>query len=211
MSLPIQIKNGIGTGHLAEVTEQHALKVTGINSSSSSQSSTELTLFKQLREFFTELGGASDDLNIDGSTTSKEFTIEAETGKTKWVTGVRILLYDTEMELDTNDFRRFGSATAVSTPLTNGIEFYATQGGIQTNYFVDPITTIGDFMNYADKYTNFINAVSNQDDFLSFDFNFDVPIVLPEGSSDKLSITINDDLTDVFFFKSIARGYQELI
>jgi hypothetical protein len=209
MALDTHIKDGEGTGYKAGVTNKHALKVTVLELSTQDLSADELTARKNFRGFLSNSSG-STDLNVNGSSTSVLFKMSAVSDATRWISGVRVLMNDVNLELDTNDFRRFGTATAVSTPLTNGLELYIEQGGIRTDLFVTPITTIGQFMDYADRYVNFINAVGTQEDFLSFDFDFDVSVALPPGSLDFVAMNVQDDLTNIDLFKVIARGRQEV-
>jgi len=152
-------------------------------------------------------------MNVDGSVTPVEFVVQASSSRTKWVTAVRLLLNGVYLEIDTNDFRRFGSCTAGATPLVNGVEMFADQGGIITHFFASPVQVIGEFLNYADDFTNLKNSISATSDFLELRFKFDTPVVLTEGSTDRLVVKIADDLTDASFtlFNALARGYQELI
>jgi hypothetical protein len=209
MGLFSRIRDGEGSNRTAGVTTEHALKVALVEQAANTIPVAQLIRQKQLRAFLLN-SSSSKDLNVDGSVTPVEFALEGEEGSTKWVLRLRILLNDVNMEINTNDFRRFGTATAAATPLTNGIEFFTEQEGTVTDFVAEPITTIGEFMNYASEYTNFVNSVGTQEDFLSFDFAFDVPIVLPAGASDRIVCRINDDLTDVDLFQILAFGYQEL-
>ena len=205
-----RIRDGEGTKRSAGVTTKHALKVSVLELSAAEQSNADLTSSKMYRGYLENSLG-SDDLNIDASVTPVLFKVGATSDATRWLTSVRVLFNGANMEIHTNDFRRFGLCTAVNTPLTNGIELYVLQGTVQTNLFVTPITTIGQFMDYADSYTNFINAIDNQSDFLSFDFIFEVPVVLPPGAPDYIAVKVADDLTNLDVFKVVARGYQETI
>jgi hypothetical protein len=85
------------------------------------------------------------------------------------------------------------------------------QGGVQTNFFINPITRTGEFMDYADDFTNLANSVTAQEDFLSFDFVFDGEVILIPGSGDAVSLTVNDDLTNLSLFRAVARGFQEVL
>jgi hypothetical protein len=208
--IKVRILDGEGSGRHPGVTEEHALKVAVVTQSAHTIPTEELIRQKVLREFLAEPAGSSTDLNVDGSVTPVEFVITAVPGVTKWVTGLRILLNGVNMEMDTNDFRRFGAATASQTPLTNGIEMFVEQVGSTSQFYVDPIQTMGQFLDYADRFTNIVNAVSTQSDFLSFDFDFDVPVVLPPGTTDKVAVKVSDDLTAIDLFKVIARGYREI-
>jgi len=208
MSLPTKIVDGIGRGHECGVTAQNALRVAVVTTSAADQTLEELTQRRLYRGFLRDAGG-SNDLTIDGSTTSVEFYLAAESGVTRWITSVRVLLNDTGMEINTADFRDFGSGH--TSGLTNGLQFWVEQAGAQTDLFIDPIKTIGGFMDFADSYVNFVNAIGSQEDFLSFDFNFEVPIVLPPDSQDRIVIKVRDNLVSVDLFTVIARGYQESV
>lgn len=210
MAVGYFVLDGEGSKRKAGVTVKHALKVSVLELSSAEQSEDELTAKKNYRGFLLNTGG-SGDMNVDGSSTPVLFKQSSISTATRWLSGVRLLFNGTNMEIQTNDFRRFGNATAQQTPLTNGVELFLIQGGIQTNLFITPITTIGQFMDYADSITNFVNAVSTQSDFLSFDFSFDVPLVLPPGSQDYVAVKVSDDLTNIDLFKGIVRGYQETL
>jgi hypothetical protein len=209
MALHARIRDGEGSNRTAGVTEEHAVKVALVEQSANSIPLEQLIRQKQLRTFLTN-SSSSKDLNVDGSATPVEFSLEGEEGSTKWILRLRVLLNDVNMEIATNDFRRFGTATAASTPLTNGIEFFTEQSGVVTDFVAESVKTIGEFMNYASDFVNFVNSVGTQEDFLSFDFTFDVPIVLPAGAADRIVCRVNDDLTDVDLFQILAFGYQEL-
>jgi hypothetical protein len=73
------------------------------------------------------------------------------------------------------------------------------------------VRVIGDFLTYADDFTNLVNSVGTQEDYLAFDFLFEsrAPVVLTEGTLDSITIRINDDLTAIDKQVAIARGYQE--
>lgn len=116
----------------------------------------------------------------------------------------------TNMEMGTNDFRRFGDA-AIAPGLTNGVEFYFVQGGRKIDVFLEPVKNVGRFLDYADDFTNLVNAVSAQSDYLSFDFIFDQPVALPAGSNDKIVFVVNDDLTALDFMQVVVRGWQEFL
>ena len=208
MSVPVEIKDGTN-GVKAHVTEEHALLVTMVDRSGFKTDSGVLTRYKLLHDFLRNSSG-SREMNVDGSSTSVEFYITSDIEKVKYITGTRFILKGTYFEVDTQDFRRFGLATAGSTPLTNGFDLVAYQGGLEVNVFSDTITQMGDFFNDADDYTNLKNSVGSQEDFLSFDFNFTQPIVLAPGTPDKVALTIQDDLTNIDEFRVIVRGYQEV-
>ena len=207
MSINSIIRDGTGTKYAAQVTSDHALKVSPVVISTSDQTITDLTLKKQYRDWLRTTGG-SYEMDVDGSTTPVVFSETAESDKVKWVTSWRLIMNGTALELDTNDFRGFGAAAAAP-GLTNGLQFYFIQGGREIDVFLNPAQKIGDFLDYADGYTNLVNAVTAQSDYLAFDFVFDQPIALPSGSNDKIILQVNDDLTNIDLMRVIVRGWQE--
>lgn len=209
MSIGTIIRDGTGTRYTAHVTRDHALKVSPVTINTLDQTIGELTLKKQYRDWLRTSGG-SENMNVDGSATPVLFEETAEPGKVKWITAWRLVMHNTYMELDTNDFRRFGTA-ATAPGLTNGIEFYFEQSGRHIDVFLESVKTIGDFMQYSDDYVNLINAVASQTDYLHFIFRFDQPVALPAGSNDKIVMSINDDLTSVDLMKVVVRGWQEFL
>ena len=111
----------------------------------------------------------------------------------------------------TKDFRRFGVATAATTPLPNGINLEIRQGGIITQYFTEPVVVCGDFFSYSDNFLNISNAITNTSDYLNVTFDLLEPVVLPDGSTDNVCFVIRDDLTPIDRFQVIASGYYEVL
>jgi len=205
--LKTQIIDGAGTSKTAQVTSDNSLKVSAVPIKIVDQTIEDMTRKKQYRDWLTNSVGSAD-MNVDGSVTPVSFTETAEAGKVKWIDSWRLIMHGTYLELDTNDFRRFGLA-ATAPGLTNGLEFYFVQGGRTINVFLENVKNIGDFMKYADNHTNFINAVSAQEDYLAFDFKFDQTVVLPAGSNDKIVLVVNDNLSSLVYMRCIVRGWQE--
>jgi hypothetical protein len=208
MAISFYIRDGTGSGREAGVTKDHALKVSVIELGASEVSAEILTRKKLFRGYLTDTQG-SNSLNVDGSSTPVQFSVTADVGATRWITGIRYVLHGESLEINTNDFRRFGMA-AIAPGLTNGITIYIEQGGGSTSLFIDPIQSIGDFLPFADDFTNLVNSVDTQKDYLDFEYHFDIPIVLPLASADRIVTEIRDDLTALALFKAIVRGYQEL-
>jgi len=208
MAMPTYLQDP-ATGKRIQVSGDGALRVEIVEGAAVELPVEILTRRKVLRDFLRNTSN-SIDLNVDGSTTNVDFTESADTTKPKWITGARVLFNGNNLEMNTNDFRRFGAATASQTPLNNGLEFFVIQGGLQTDFFIDPIVRMGDFFDYADDYLNIVNAVSAQSDFLYFDFDFDQPIVIPPSTTDRIVMRVKDDLTSIDLFNVIVRGYQEL-
>ena len=212
MSIDSLLRDGTGTRYRAQVNSDHALKVYQAEISLADESEggyESLTRKKQYRDWLRTSGG-SESMLVDGSSTSVLFEETSQADRVKWITSWRLIMNSTEMELETNDFRGFGNA-AGAPGLTNGVQFYFVQGGRQIDVFLEPVQNIGRFLDYADDYTNLVNAVSAQSDYLSFDFIFDQPVALPAGSNDKIVFVVQDDLTALDFAQVVVRGWQEFI
>ena len=215
MSVKTEIKDGRGTGRTANVTSQNALLVSVLPQSSKGIPPDDLASLRQLREFFTDSGG-SEDQRVDGSVTPVEFKVLAAASVTKWITGFRLIVQGQNTDLSTQEFRRYSQTVA---GLTNGVDIETFQGGVTTIFTAaGAVQTMGQYLRYSDDFVNIIAAITPSIDYLHFDFKFDQPVVLAEGSSDAVIIRINDDLTASFGVPSsdtaqfaIARGYQESV
>jgi hypothetical protein len=214
MSVKTRLHDGLGTGRTVSVTPSNALLVQVLPETSKGVPSADLSALKLLQEFFVDSTGSSDQ-RVNGSVTPVEFSVTASASRTKWITGFRIIIEADGFELATADFRDYGNTA--SPGLTNGVQIEAFQGGITTAIAAEPIRNAGDFLNYADDFTNLINAISAQSDYLMFMFEFDTPVVLTEGSTDRLTIRIRDNLITALVSTAtprqyaIARGYQEAL
>ena len=209
MGFPGYIIDGTGSRRKAKVTLDHALLVTNLDRDGFDTEDAVLTRYKLFRSYLLGPAG-SKDMNVNGSSTPVEYSVTSDVGKVLYVTSLRVLLNGTYFELDTQDFRRFGTATTGGSPLTNGLTLNAEQGGIVTPLFAEPIQRTGHFMNYADDFVNLKNSVGAQEDFLSFDFHFESPVVLPESVNDRVVMKVQDDLSTILLFQVAVRGYQEV-
>lgn len=213
MSLRTRIVDGLGTAREVSVTPNNALLVQTLPDTSKGVPPADLSNLRLLQEFFADSLGSSDQ-RVNGSVTPVEFSIAAAASVTKWITGFRFIIEADGFELGTSDFREYGATVA---GLTNGIQIEAFQGGITTSLAPEPIRTAGDFLNYAVRFINFTNAISPQSDYLQIVFEFDKPVVLTEGSSDRLVIRIRDNLVAALVSTAtprqyaLARGYQESV
>lgn len=213
MAVKGEIKDGQGTGRTAAVTPQNALLVSVLPQSSKGIPPDDLASLRQLREFFVNAVGSEDQI-VDGSTTSVEFSVSALTGLTKWITGFRLIVQGQTTDLSSQDFRRYAQTAA---GLTNGVEIEAVQSGATTVITgAGAVQSMGQYLRYADDFVNIVSAISANVDYLHFDFTFDNPVVLAEGSTDRVLIRINDDLTAALSATdsaqfAIARGYKESV
>lgn len=209
MSMLIKIKDGLGKAYKAHVNSRNALRVSIVDSPSDDDLE-NLTTKKLFRGFLADSGGGLG-LNVNGSTTPVDFQLSANSSRLYWITSLRFLFEGNNLELDTNDFRRFGLATNQNAELTNGLQLFVFQGGVQTDIFASPVKTMGQFLSYSDSFLNIKNAITSQSDFLSFDFNFGVPVLIVAGSNDRVVVRVSDNLTAIDSFKVVVRGYQEIL
>lgn len=210
MGLLTQIRDGEGTEQTAGVTESAAVKTVQVPLRSK-DISTELLTARKLYRGFLRNAADSNALNVDGSVVKQDFFVAATTGLTRYIRQARFILNGNNFEMDTQDARRFGTATAGNSPLTNGLSFYAVQGGIRTDIFAEPVRRSIDFMTYMDSFVNLKNTITATSDFLSLDFIFEEPVVLVPSSNDKLILEVADDLTTITLFNVLLRGWQERV
>jgi len=213
MSVKAEILDGLGSGRSANVTAQNAVLVSVLPQTSKGIPPDDLASLRQLREFFVDSSGSSSQI-VDGSTTPVEFKVGAAASITKWITGFRLIIQGQNTDLSSQDFRRYAQSAA---GLSNGVDIEAYQSGVTTVITgAGAVTDMGQFLRYSDDFTNIIAAISANVDYLHFDFKFDQPVVLAEGSADAVIIRINDDLTSSLSAAdsaqfAIARGYQESV
>ena len=214
MSTKGRITDGLGTGRTVSVTPANALLVQVLPATSIGIRDALLSRYRLLSEFFTDGGGSSNQV-VNGAGTPVEFSIRAEPGLTKWITGFRVVIEGNNFELATADFRRYGFILDPGLP--NGIQIEADQGGVITSIANEPVRITGDYLNYANGFTNFINAITAQADYLQFVFRFEQPIVLTAASTDRVIIRIRDNLTLAILSSgtprqyALATGYQESV
>lgn len=215
MSTKGRITDGLGTGRTVSVTPANALLVQVLPDTSIGIPGDLLSRYRLLSEFFLDGAGSNNQLVIGSLATPVEFTVRASVGLTKWITGFRVIIEGNNFELATADFRRYG---AIPDPgLTNGIQIEADQGGVITSIANEPVRITGDYLNYANGFTNFINAITAQADYLQFVFRFEQPIVLTAASTDRVIIRVRDNLIAAVLSSgtprqyALATGYQESV
>lgn len=214
MSTKGRITDGLGTGRTVSVTPANALLVQVLPDTSIGIPGALLSRYRLLSEFFTDGGGSSNQV-VNGAGTPVEFSIRASVGLTKWITGFRVIIEGNNFELATANFRAYG---AIPDPgLPNGIQIEADQGGVITAIANEPVRITGDYLNYATSFTNFVNAITAQADYLQFAFRFEQPIVLTAASTDRVVIRVRDNLIAAILSSgtprqyALATGYQESV
>jgi len=158
----------------------------------------------------------SADLTVDGSSTPVHFDLNAHATDMRTITEVRLVLHSTNMDLDSaQQSRRFGPVTSPGLP--NGLQLLAIQNGTETDAFLTPVQIIGHFWRTAGgpnmpagaAITNVTDAIASGTDFLMVQMIPSVPIVLYPGSTDKIRLTVQDDLTGLVLFEVQAYGTRE--
>ena len=214
MSVKTEILDGLGSGVSANVTPQNSLLVSVLPQSSKGIPSSDISNLRQLRRFFLDSAGSENQI-VDGSASPVEFSVTAQESITAWVTGFRLIVQGQTTDISTQDFRRYAQTSSPGLP--NGVDIEAVQSGITTAITgAGAVQSMGQYLRYSDDFVNITSAISANVDYLHFDFKFDQPVVLAEGSSDRLLIRINDDLTAALAAAdsaqfAIARGYQESV
>lgn len=211
MSVKHRIVDGEGSNIEAGVTQDHALKVSVVPQSTKEiieGGGTDLLVrTKYLAEYLTDSAG-SNDLNVDGATTVTDFFIGSEVGKVKTIYEVRFILEDTQMDLGTAEGKRF--ASAANNGLTNGLKFFVSQQGTDTDIFARPVTNIASFLNYSSNFVNEAGSLGAGIDLLVVTINFPNPIVIVEGQLDKITVRIQDNVSALNLFNVLGIGTQEL-
>jgi hypothetical protein len=212
MSVKTEILDGKGRGRSAEVTPGGTLLVTPQTETARGIDPETIANQLVLSERFVDESGSFEQA-VDGSVTPVEFAIRAEQGFTKWVKGFRLVIIGPNLDISTNQLRRYGAAAA---GLTNGIQIESFQSGETASVTAAPVLTIADYFLYQDDFLSLVSAISNNEDLLTFDFGFVRPVVLVEGSTDEVIIRIRDDLTAALNTANasqfaISRGWKELL
>jgi len=212
MSLPVNLR-GHASGQTAEVLSNSAVCVTQVVTPASDVRASNAQQRKLLVTKFADDAGATG-MDVDGSSTAVPYRVKAEDDRIRTLLEVRIIHHATNMNLASNESRRFGPTAAPG--LTNGLDFTASQTGVMTSIFADPVQVIGDYYRYAsgpNAIVNDVDAIAASTDFLMVTIPFHVPVVLMPGSNDCIDITVQDDLTAAGFvlIEALAYGYQEVL
>jgi hypothetical protein len=212
--LTTEVKDGKGTDHRACVTSAGSVSVSVVPFPAK-----QLTndVAQQLKLFSGAIinSAGSSDLTVNGSVTNQVFECAAQEKKVISIHETRLLFHDEQLNIETAEARRFGSAAAAP-GLNIGLKLQAIQSGITTELFINPVQVIGEFYNYAAGGLNtaIINdkdAVANGVDILLVIIKFVVPVVLMPGTQDAIRVVVSDDLTAVNKFEVYCYGTQELL
>ncbi len=202
-----------GSGAALEVRER-AARVTVAHVDPTPAEASRVRLFSA---FLTTAAG-SQDMTVDGSTTAQLFRVTADTAadpKLRAIHSIRLTIHDSQMKIDSNEIRRFGSAAAAP-GLTNGLKLSVSQGGTITELFADPVQSVSDFYRYsggpsvaaAAAIHNVVDGVAAGTDIVYVQIEIPAPVLLYPGSLDYVGITVQDDLTTITLLEAQALGTQ---
>jgi hypothetical protein len=211
MSVRTQIEDGTGTGNIAKVSEDGFL-YTQEAPFPPADEATKLTIY---REFLTQNGdGATNDMRVNGSTTSQYFYIQAEPNYDIYITTVSFLISDAGASLN-----EFGGIAA----RTNGARFYYEDTNGEINIGTG-LTSNWEFVRlclgqpaFGSGTSAFLatNVVGSSEAFIPvFDFRnfgFRWGLKLRAGTQNRLALEINDDCTAIDGFNAIAYGFRRII
>lgn len=211
VAAPVHIKDGAGSGSLVRITSENLLKTTQVPSASRDWTDEELLRWKILRSPFSVAGDLDDiSLAVDASSATKIVNFQAVPGRVIFVKSVRFVLKGTLLEIDTNNARGFGSGN--TNGLANGVEFVVRQSGEEFKIFATPVKELIGFLDSSVEFTSIKNSISQQSDFLSFDFRWSKPVVLIPTSLDRIEVRINDDLSGLDSFEvHVLDGWQDIL
>lgn len=145
-----------------------------------------------------------DDIQIEESGGSKEFTVSAPAGKIFYVSSFRFSYVDALAATLADN-----SALAVSydkilglSALTNGITFRRRR--LNTVTFSASVRTIGDSLKGG---ADLINPISDGvNTCITIETVFQEPVLIDPRKKDSISVVINDDLSGLISFTAIASG-----
>jgi len=212
MGIDVSIRGG-PHGHSLDVLPNNALRVSLTPTPASDVRKADV----QNRRAFTALladSSGSTDLTVDGSSTAVEFTVGSSPTEIRWINEVRLIFHDSQMNITNAESRRFGSAAA-SPGLPNGLLLQSCQDGDCADLFLSGVQSIGDFQRYAALpsrgIVSDVGAITSSIDFLMIAVCLPVPLGLYPGTIDDLTVTVQDDLSNLTLFEVQASGWREIL
>lgn len=211
MGVMAQIK-GAMDGAVLRITSNQAARAATVPLPPGDWSRAEVEQKKSLVQRVADSAGSPDLTTATATAAAPEdFYIGAAAGTIRWITEVRLIHHDSNMKLDSNELRRFGSSAA-SPGLTNGVRLIVQQNGQETEVFTPSgVKNIGDYYRYAETVTGITDGISAGVDFLAIRMCFTQPVGLYPGSQDKVIIRIQDDLSSMTLFETVAIGWHETL
>lgn len=169
------------------------------------------------RQYFTDDGtsSGSNDMIVDGSSTSVDFCISASQDFDIYIKSISIVIGDG----GTPALNKFGALTALS----NGVEWlyfnqsngeYTLHDGIKSNLeFIRLGVDTGSIGTGADAYLADVSGGGSEKSYLpTIDmqetFGMQWGMRLVKGTTDKIVLRINDDLAGLITFNAIGYGIR---
>ena len=144
--------------------------------------------------------GGSQEMSVDGSVTPVVFTIENTTpGFQAFIISIKCWVSDNGI--------KFGQYGGINSPLTNGFVLFVESEGITNT--LESLRTTDDFKHFFATNGGFrLDVQAGRDDFEA-ELSLIIPFILnpTEISTDKITFTVNDNLTSLLTQQCTARGF----
>jgi len=144
------------------------------------------------------LSGSSNNLNINGSVTSASFSASADLSKDIYLNEIRLIMSDNSVPVGADKF-------AAGAGLTNGVLVEVISSG--------SVFQLGNIQVNEDFFTLIPSKLATYDqngaaDVIAIGIDLGGQIKLYKNTSDKVRITIRDNLAAVQYFKCIVYGVK---
>lgn len=211
MAVKANIEDGSGNGNLAKVSNEGFLFTQEAPFPPSGEE-TKITVY---REFLTlNNDGTTNDMRVDGSTTSQYFWVNAEPNFDIYITTLSFLISDAGAELD-----EFGNLSS----LTNGCRLFYEDNNGEINIGTDLVSNF-EFIRLCQGNPSFGNAgdafrarniVGSSEGYIPvFDFRnfgFRWGLKLKAGTNNRLVMEINDNVSSIDGFNATAYGFRRVL
>lgn len=211
MAVKANIEDGSGNGNFAKVSNEGFLFTQEAPFPPSGEE-TKITVY---REFLTlNNDGTTNDMRVDGSTTSQYFWVNSEPNFDIYITTLSFLISDAGAELD-----EFGNLAA----LTNGCRLFYEDNNGEINIGTDLVSNFefirlcqGNpaFGNAADAFRarNIVGASEGYIPVFDFrNFGFRWGLKLKAGTNNRLVMEINDNVSSIDGFNATAYGFRRVL
>lgn len=211
MAVKANIEDGSGNGNLAKVSNEGFLFTQEAPFPPSGEE-TKITVY---REFLTlNNDGTTNDMRVNGSTTSQYFWVNAEPNFDIYITTLSFLISDAGAELD-----EFGNLPS----LTNGCRLFYEDNNGEINIGTDLVSNFEfirlcqgnpSFGNAADAFRarNIVGASEGYIPVFDFrNFGFRWGLKLKAGTNNRLVMEINDNVSSIDGFNATAYGFRRVL
>lgn len=215
MTIKTKIVDGKGSGKEALVDEHHSVAVTETKIPPRNEDVN--SVLRPFATYLTDDGttSGSEDMRVDGSTTSVEFFLQAPQDGDRYIQTLAITISDAGAQLN-----EFGNLAA----LTNGCELFYEDVSVGSVTLADSLKTNFDFVQLCNFEPTFGSGSSA---FLALNVSgaseayipvldmtdvFGLPygLLLPKGSVKKIVLRVNDNVTGIDRFDIKAFGFDKV-